>query len=239
MAIYVVNKELGETPLGCLRRIKVEKGIPDNVSATYAGRLDPAAEGKMMIITGDDIKDKDSFLNKEKIYEVEYVFGFKTDTGDMLGVLEKVEEVPELDQEKLKQALQSLSGERSQRFHKFSSKVVSGKPLWQHARDGGDFNAEHIINIFRIDVLESQIISAIDVYIRVLKVAGLTSGDFRQKDIISSWDDVKTKKMVVPIIKIQTHVSSGTYMRVLGEEIGEKMGLPVSAYSITRKEFLP
>ncbi len=238
MSVYLVNKELGETPLGCLRRIKLEKGVPESVSATYAGRLDPAAEGEMMIITGDDIKDKDNYLNKEKIYEVEYVFGVKTDTGDMLGMLEKMEDVGDLDEAKLSQVLVSLSGERSQRFHKFSSKVVSGKPLWQHSREGGDFGAEHIINIHKISVVKNEKIPMIDVYIRVLKVCGLTSGDFRQKDIIESWDIVKTKNIVLPIIKIQTHVSSGTYMRVLGEEIGEKLGLPVCAFSIKRKQIL-
>jgi len=89
--MIVVNKEIGETPLECLERTRLEKGIATDVPMTYAGRLDPLASGKLLLLVGDECKDKEKYLGLDKEYEIEVLFGVKTDTGDALGLIEKVE----------------------------------------------------------------------------------------------------------------------------------------------------
>ena len=68
MAIYNIYKELGETPLECLERARLKFDLSPDISMTYVGRLDPAAEGLMIILTEDDIKNKNNYMGLDKIY---------------------------------------------------------------------------------------------------------------------------------------------------------------------------
>jgi len=52
---------------------------------TYAGRLDPLAEGLLLVLTGEECKNKEKYLGLDKEYEVDVLFGFATDTYDILG----------------------------------------------------------------------------------------------------------------------------------------------------------
>jgi tRNA pseudouridine(55) synthase len=80
-------KQAGETPLECILRFKKINPEYENVKMTYAGRLDPLAEGVLLVLTGEEVYNKEMFLNLKKEYEVEVLFGFETDTFDILGLL--------------------------------------------------------------------------------------------------------------------------------------------------------
>jgi tRNA U55 pseudouridine synthase TruB len=55
---------------------------------TYAGRLDPLAEGLMIVLTGDDCMKKDEYTNMSKQYEVHSAcLASATDTYDLLGIV--------------------------------------------------------------------------------------------------------------------------------------------------------
>ena len=88
----ISEKMIGETPLECLERTRLEKGIAALVPMTYAGRLDPLASGKLLILVGDECKEKEKYLGLDKEYEIEVLFGVMTDTGDALGLIKKVDE---------------------------------------------------------------------------------------------------------------------------------------------------
>ncbi len=239
MSVYKVYKNLGETPLECLERIRLEKFIDSSVSMTYAGRLDPAAEGEIYIITAEDIAHKDNYLGLDKIYEVEYILGASTDTGDLLGILKSnINSQISVEDSQIKTALNSLTGERQQAFHAFSSKSIGGKPLWLHSRNGNEVSASHRINIKRLELVSLSQISASDIYSRVLHITNLVRGDFRQKEILNSWENFNDLNITLPIVKIYANVSTGTYMRVLGEELSQILNIPVCAYSIIRKEII-
>ena len=55
-----MHKNKGETPLQALKRLKIgnleayPQGIPDSEPLTYAGRLDPMAEGLLLVLIGKD-----------------------------------------------------------------------------------------------------------------------------------------------------------------------------------------
>lgn len=238
MAIYKVYKNLGETPLECLERTRIEKGIEQSIPMTYAGRLDPAATGEMCILTGEDVKNKDVFSSKDKIYEVEYILGLKTDTSDLLGVILEMQEIKEFDEQVFVDALKSLEGEREQKFHNFSAKNIQGLPLWRHYILGNKVTASHIVNLKRLDVLEMSVVSLEDVYTKVLNLTKLVNQDFRQSKIIDSWSSLLDKKYKFIIVKVYANVSSGTYMRVLGDELGDILNIPICAYSIDRKTII-
>ena len=83
----IVYKNLGETPLECLERVRSEQGIADDIPMTYAGRLDPMAEGLLIILIGEECKNKEKYLGLDKTYEFKILVGFSTDTYDLLGMI--------------------------------------------------------------------------------------------------------------------------------------------------------
>jgi tRNA U55 pseudouridine synthase TruB len=62
------------------------------------------------------------------------------------------------------------------------------------------------------------------------------SGDFRQKEILETWERefAKTALETFHIISIKVDCTSGTYMRSLANSIGEKVGLTALAFGIKR-----
>src|ERR1035437_1661782 len=90
--IITLYKNKGETPLECLERFKKDNPEYEKERMTYAGRLDPLAEGLLIVLYGDEIKNKEKYLGLDKEYEVDILFGFATDTYDVLGKVTKVAE---------------------------------------------------------------------------------------------------------------------------------------------------
>jgi tRNA U55 pseudouridine synthase TruB len=82
-----IYKKLGETPLEALERTRTEHSIAADVPMTYAGRLDPLVEGQMIILIGEECKNKDAYTKLGKTYEFEILSGVSTDTYDLLGLV--------------------------------------------------------------------------------------------------------------------------------------------------------
>ena len=101
--VLPVYKNAGETPLECLERVRKQHPEFIHMPITYAGRLDPMAEGVLLLLIGDECMKKDEYLNLPKEYEVTVLFGFATDTYDLLGRVT----------EESKSRLDELSGPRA------------------------------------------------------------------------------------------------------------------------------
>jgi tRNA pseudouridine55 synthase len=84
---FEIHKEIGETPLAALERFRSAHPEFRDLPMTYAGRLDPMAEGALIILVGEECKNKEKYLDLDKEYEVEVVFGVGTDTYDALGLV--------------------------------------------------------------------------------------------------------------------------------------------------------
>ena len=69
--MYLTYKNIGETPLECLERVRLEYGKAPEVPMTYAGRLDPMAEGLLLVLSGKELQNKDKYLGLPKTYEFE------------------------------------------------------------------------------------------------------------------------------------------------------------------------
>ena len=260
--MIVVNKEIGETPLECLERTRLEKGIATDVPMTYAGRLDPLASGKLLLLVGDECKDKEKYLGLDKEYEIEVLFGVETDTGDAMGLINKV--TPRLDEVLVDRALKSgvdssvdvrikvtpwskFCGKFTQVYPAYSSKTIGGCQLHNLARSGElpDEMPTKEVEIYSIKELgkENQPGSKTISWIIGHKLAeqailnvSKVSGDFRQKEIIESWKKFEREHSGVdfPVVKLRVACSSGTYMRSLAERIGKEAGSVAFAFSIKR-----
>jgi tRNA pseudouridine55 synthase len=56
-----------------------------NETLSYAGRLDPMAEGVLLCLVGSANARREAYLDLNKEYILDVLFGFSTDTYDILG----------------------------------------------------------------------------------------------------------------------------------------------------------
>ena len=133
--LIVVYKEKGWTSHDVVAKLR---GILGTRKIGHAGTLDPQAEGVLPIGVGQGTRILEYVGNSHKTYEGEMVFGLKSDTEDLQGLLE---EQP-YDQGLLKEALISRVFEElhgttlSQLPPMYSSVKVQGKKLYEYARAG-------------------------------------------------------------------------------------------------------
>ena len=238
----LLYKEVGETPLECLERARRAQGIADNIPMTYAGRLDPMAEGVLLVLVGEECKEKEKFLGFDKEYEVEVLFGVATDTLDVLGVIQQVTAGGKVTKEFLEQIPERYIGTFSQKYPAYSSKTVAGKALHTHARENtlpeknGREMPERDVKIYSIDFCGQREMAGADIARQAIEKISKVHGDFRQAEIIAGWEVFaeKNAETQFPIIKLKVKCSTGTYMRVLAERIGKDAGTAAIASSIVR-----
>ncbi|HTK33531.1 MAG TPA: hypothetical protein VL335_03240 [Candidatus Paceibacterota bacterium] len=248
---FLTNKPLGLTPLEALEHLRREKGIGADVPMTYAGRLDPMAEGLLLILVGDECKIKDQYLGLDKEYEIEVLLGVSSDTGDVLGKIKRQDDSvsnyspQHFSEQIIQEKITSLIGKRTEKYPAYSSKPVNGKPLFMYAREvalgGENFNdidmPEKEIEIYSIDFCGAYVISKEKSLETVLERILKVKGDFRQEEIINSWKQTLEGKVIreqFQIIKLKVKSSSGAYMRTLAEKLGESLGVHALAWSIKR-----
>ncbi len=237
-----IYKNIGETPLEALERFRVEKIKTDadlaetwkTIPMTYAGRLDPMAEGELLILIGDECKNKDAYLGLDKEYEVEIVFGISTDTYDALGLATLVNETGAND---LSINIPSYIGKFTQAYPAYSSKTFGGKQLHELARSNQlpEEMPKREVEIYELELLGSGEINSTELQTRIQTNIALVKGDFRQEEIKARWDVIlhdETKKF--KILKIKVTCSGGTYMSSLAERMGVDTKKGAFALSIKR-----
>lgn len=238
-----IYKKEGQTPLEALELLRREKGIDPHTPMTYAGRLDPMAEGLLLILVGDECKKKDEYLGLDKEYEVEILLGIGSDTGDILGMVKNgIKNMEMWDEGMVKEKIQLLIGKRSEKYPMYSSKTVNGKPLFVHTKEGNIEDVEipeKEIEIYSVDFLGVSTISPHELVATAIDRIKKVKGDFRQNEIASSWEKLLQSAEKGPIdnfsiIKLQVRSSSGAYMRTLAEKLGELLGTKALAWKIKR-----
>lgn len=232
--ILKLYKKRGETPLECILRYKKDNPKYKDEKMTYAGRLDPLAEGLFLVLVGEECKNKEKYLKLDKTYEVDVLFGFATDTYDVLGKVTKTTgKLSAYDAYNFPAILKYFIGKFKQKYPAYSSKYFN------KARSG-ELKNEKIstkdVEIKSIKLLGKKTISKKVLEKYIIKSIGLVKGDFRQKEILKKWKLImkKSHQSEFPIISIRVKCTSGTYMRSLANNIGEKVGIPALALDIKR-----
>lgn len=243
----VIKKSVGQTPLEAVSLWKEESDIPGSLPVSYAGRLDPMAHGKLLVLIGDECKKQKLYTGLEKEYEVEVLLDIGTDTGDVLGI-------PSLssshaDTRRIQNALESELGTHLRAYPVFSSKTVNGKPLFLYALQ----NTLHTITIpehpetfYRISLRSIETLSSAQLAERVADMLTLTptsdepskalGADFRIGAIRPAWAELfkESANRTFTVLKIRVVCGSGAYMRSLAGRIGTSLGSSGFALSIHR-----
>ncbi len=236
--VFRVWKMAGETLADLLIRFRKEEGFGSEVKITYAGRLDPMAEGIVIFLVGDARFEKETWNAKKKTYEVDILLGVETDTLDMLGIVTSQVVGNTVFSEKiLTHTLSEMRLIASLPYPLYSSRPVDGEPLFMHARSGKSVSIpEKKIFIYNVQLLTYKEVTLSTLIDSALEVIQKVSGDFRQKAIEEGWKKLQQDfgKQKVLIVRVCISASSGTYMRSLAKWYGEKLGVPALAYKIVR-----
>lgn len=235
-----VYKRRGETPLMSLTRLQAEHAILQGEPLTYAGRLDPLAEGVLVVLVGEEAKRKELYLELRKTYRMDVLFGFSTDTYDLAGKLTALAEdrapmVP------LIELLRSMQGTFLQDYPPYSSKPVNGKPLFQWARENRLDEISipsHEITLYKVLLRHAETLSGEDIRDYIEASIPKIVGDFRQAEILSCWQENLRGRYgnLYDVATIEVECSSGTYMRSLAHDLGRALGIPALAYNIVRTQ---
>ncbi len=238
MAIVLWNKKYTETLAETLKRFRREKPEFENEKITYAGRLDPMAEGLLILLTGTDVHKKETFLGLSKVYEVSFFFGVTTDTYDILGIPKNDFQKREILQKEIEEKLSSLVGKIIHKYPPYSSKPVQGKPLFAWAREG-KLN-QIILPQKEGEVYAAQFQKKINISTslflqNIFDSVSQVQGDFRQEEILSSWKEhLPIVLGDISLYHIQLHVSSGIYVRSVIQLLAQQLQQEACVFKIRR-----
>lgn len=231
-----IYKNIGETPLETIQRYRKEHPEYKDIKMTYLGRLDPMAEGLLLVLAGNT-KNKKLYLDLDKTYEFEVMWGFETDTYDLLGKVTGKFKQPQNLEKKIETLLSEIQKKKVQEYPPYSSRTVDGKPLFEWARENKIEEIEvptRGIKIFSIEHVDTRFENGEKLLSEITKKIDLVKGDFRQEEIKYTWQlNLKPEDMIL-ISKFKADVSSGTYIRGLAHEMGKILECGATTYSLLR-----
>lgn len=207
--VTLIDKPVGWTSFDVVAKVRGriraqytargEKPTKRQLRVGHAGTLDPFATGLLIILIGDECKKAGEFLKLDKVYEATIRLGENSTTGDPEGTITKH---------------LSVTDPTCNRDEKCECVHV---PL---LNDVERVLGEFVGQITQIPPAHSAI--KID-GVRAYKLA--RAG----KDVVMPERQVTIHSIELldysyPDVRIRAHVGSGTYIRTLAQDIGERLG---------------
>ena len=201
-----------------------KSALPKRVKVGHAGTLDPFATGLLICLLGKATKRAGEFLKLDKRYTATICLGKVSSTGDTEGEISEY----------------VFSGKHS------SGPSPRADSLWVAPTSGANIPEKNIPDISQIrSVLEQfigEIVQKVPAYSAV-KIDGRRAYDLARKGIKVEMPERKVQiyelklvKYEWPELKIDCKVSSGTYIRALGEDIGKALGVGGYLTALRRTE---
>lgn len=232
-------KNLGETPRERLERLREQKPHYAHEVLSYAGRLDPMAEGVMLCLVGSANKRRETYLELDKEYVLDILFGFSTDTYDVLGRVMETGDTDAIARAGVTKGLNEFRGHISQQYPPYSSKAVEGRSLFEWARNNAlsaIVMPSRSVHIFNIVVEAMYKITEPELLVYIESNVERVNGDFRQEEVVRTWKRNLKKEgdRLFPCATVRIQCSSGTYVRSVAHGLGEQLGVPALALHILR-----
>jgi tRNA pseudouridine55 synthase len=235
MAILNVYKPIGWTPLQCIDQLRELYVEYKNSPITYAGRLDPMAEGLLLLLTDEDRYQKDEHQKLNKTYEATILLGINTDSLDTLGLPTKTtKNIAHIETVEIKQLLE---GTHELPFPNYSSYKVQGKPLhwWtQNTRINEIEIPIQNMKVLEVNNIRIQEAMSNELFDQITETIKIVKGDFRQQEIIEAWEQLLDEPYTFTTISLTLSVTSGTYIRSLANFLGKELGTGACLLSLKR-----
>ncbi len=252
LQFVTIEKSVGETPLVAAEKWRAQHPEYNAAPLAYAGRLDPMASGKLLVLIGDECKRQTEYHDLDKEYEFSILFGISSDSGDVLGRLTIGSEMAleSISTAALEEVASTLTGTLTLPYPRFSSKTVQGKPLHTWTLEGrlDEIEIPTITStVYELEFCSITEISKSDMVATALKkidtIPPVTDpnkalgNDFRRPAIRPDWQAISDNASLPDTYQIATFrciASSGTYMRSLASLIAERCSTTGLAWHIAR-----
>lgn len=208
--ILNIYKPKNWTSFDVVAKVKGILRTPENkkkLKVGHAGTLDPLAEGVLIVLTQHDTKKQDLIMHKPKEYIAEIALGAESATYDLEGPLEYLE--LNVSPSELRKQVESLIpefiGEIEQKVPAYSATKIDGKRLYKRSRQGEDVS--EILPVKKIVIHEFEIM------------------DFFESPV---------GDRLLPVLKCRVVCGSGTYLRSIAHDLGERLGTGGVLVSLVR-----
>ncbi len=197
----LINKPRGWTSFDAvnfIRKKMISEGAQKNIRVGHSGTLDPFATGLLIVGVGREATKKlDKFKNLRKTYVATVRLGAASDTGDLTGII-----TPTI-------------------------KPLDPRLRLPAGRHGGDDNVtlDNTLKSFLGPQLQTPpMYSAKKINGKKLYELARKGKTMERQPVPIKIYDIKLLDYVWPNLKIEVTCSAGTYIRVLAEDIGKKLG---------------
>ncbi|MBR3353124.1 tRNA pseudouridine(55) synthase TruB [Candidatus Saccharibacteria bacterium] len=226
--IILVDKPAGVSSFGVVAKIRgrLKAELGHKVKVGHTGTLDPFATGLLIILTGQMTKKSNEFLKLDKVYEATLKLGYASTTGDPEGEITK--------------HTQSI---KSTKIEEHKGKICQGQILAAEGAkqcdkisDLSHCEASEISGFYTLNTIESTLkrflgtITQTPPRFSAIKINGERAYKLARKnqdfEIPSRQVEIYSIDILdyhYPNLTIRTHVSSGTYIRTLAEDIGKAL----------------
>lgn len=229
--IINVYKEKGYSSHDVVAKLR---GICRERHIGHTGTLDPAATGVLPICLGWATKVCDMLTDRSKVYETVLLLGIETDSEDATGNLINTFSVSDITDERILEAVNSMTGEIEQVPPMLSAKRIQGQRLYDLARQG--IEAER--------TAKTVVVNSIEVLSDIVRgklsdkqgfIPDTNSMLYKYPDELGNedghwhWENegiYSEENMSVPVIRVALRISceKGTYIRTICSDIGKKLG---------------
>ena len=238
-------KNIGETTMEFVTRVRKEENIPPTVKVGICGKLDPQAYGQMRILVGKDTKMMDDYQKSSKVYEFDIVVGISTTSDDIMGHVE--DHVPTIEPDMIDKIEyymgHILPNIKTQKFHHISAIKIRKdagpkRPLWHWYKLGmlieEDIPSKNV-TVHKLENIGGFLENASDYKIKVhARLHNMTDKERWDIDNIwRSWDEASITP-VLTRLSYRIHVSSGFYIRMIAKDIKATLNIPVHIFNIHR-----
>lgn len=222
-------------PIGASSHQLAKKvGDQHSQKATHTGTLDPMAEGVLIVLTGEDRLKKSEYSDWKKTYEFKILVGIETDSHDLLGLTKNILN-KKINIKNLEKNISKFIGKQIQTTPVFSAQRVDGKSGFDLAKQNKPFKQqENEIEIFSLEIQKEETLSNKNLLIYIKEKIGLVKGDFRQTEVLRNWNKILKEEKEFQLITIEATTSKRTYIRSIVRDIGQKLNIPTTTFSINR-----
>lgn len=244
----------------CLQMLgDVREQFPDlqDQIMSYAGVLDPMAEGWVPVLVGKtENQDRVRHTQSVKEYVVQILVGVGTDSGDLMGILQEqnnqitIHNIQEITNNqnkinKIKYEIENFPETYLQKISKFANKKYKSKPLWWYQLNEVDLPEEALVER-EVRILDREVMGVGDVTREVLadeigammEVFGTT---FRMERIVPSWDEWLRnvpEGASLSLVEVRVVVSKGFFVRQWVQDLAKAVGVPLTVYSLKRTKVI-
>lgn len=226
--IILVDKPAGISSFGVVAKIRgrLKAELGHKVKVGHTGTLDPFATGLLIILTGQMTKKSNEFLKLDKVYEATLKLGYTSTTGDPEG------EITKYTQSIKSTKIEEHKGKICQR----QILAVEGTKQCDKISDLSHCEASEISGFYTLNTIESTLkrflgtITQTPPRFSAIKINGERAYKLARKnqdfEIPSRQVEIYSIDILdyhYPNLTIRTHVSSGTYIRTLAEDIGKAL----------------